>query len=130
IDGLAAPQGFYTVPADATVSVEPKLTFDFGAEHPTARVAFTVKSRSGLLAKRLFDITNGVVTSPSAFDVDVAEDDELFLDFSTLDPKLRGFLTEQSVEIDGTARPSAFHSAAEEAEFPQPYRGWAAIGYN
>jgi len=130
IDGLTAPQGFYHVPADATVSVDPQLTFSFGSEHPTASVAFTVKSRTGLLAKRFFTITNGVVSSPAAFSVSVAEDDELFFDFSTLDPKLRTFLTSQSVEVDGVVRPSAFHSSAEEGAFPQPYRGWAAIGYN
>jgi RHS repeat-associated protein len=130
LDGLTAPQDFYKVPDDATVSVDPQLTFDFHGQHPSGRVTFTVKSRDGLLAKKFFQITNGSVTSPSAFDVDVSKDAELFFDFSTLDPKLRAFLTDQSVTLDGSDVPSAFHSAAEEGAFPQPYRGWGTIGYN
>jgi hypothetical protein len=130
VDGLTAPQGFQHVTQDATVSVTPRLTFDFGSAHPTARVTFTVKRRGQLLAKRFFDITDGVVATPDAFSVDVRAGDDLFYDFSATDPNLRQFLTAQSVEVDGTAEPSAFHSAAAEGAFAQPYRGWAAIGYN
>jgi RHS repeat-associated protein len=130
VDGLAAPQGFRHVPADGTLTVTPSLTFDFGAERPTARIAFTVKRRGTLLAKRFFDVTNGVVTAPAPLSVDVHDGDDLFFDFSTLDVNLRGFLTASGVDVDGTAQPHAFHSAAQEGAFPQPYRGWAAIGYN
>lgn len=130
VDGLTAPQGFHAVAADATLTVDPSLSFDFGTAQPTARVAFTVKRRGELLAKRFFEIEDGVVTAPGSFQVAANAGDELFFDFSTLDPALRDFLTGQSVEVDGVTVPSAFHSAAEEGAFPQPYRGWGAIGYN
>ena len=130
VDGLSAPQGFLHVTQDGSVSVEPSLSFDFGTAHPTARVAFTVKRRGELLAKRFFDIDAGQVSAPGAFSVDAHAGDDLFFDFSATDPKLRGFLTAQSVQVDSSPAPSAFHSAAEEGAFAQPYRGWAAIGYN
>ncbi|MER6591182.1 SpvB/TcaC N-terminal domain-containing protein [Micromonospora purpureochromogenes] len=130
VDGLTAPQSAYTVSSGGTLSVEPTLSFAFGAEHPTARVAFTVKRRGELVAKRHFQVTNGVLTSPGAFDVTADTGDELWFDFSTTDPKLRAFLTGQSVTVGGSSAPSAFHSAAEEGAFPQPYRGWGAVGYN
>jgi hypothetical protein len=62
--------------------------------------------------------------------VSVTEGDELFFDFSTLDPTLRTFLVGHSVQVDAVTVPSAFHSSAAEGAFPQPYRGWAAAGYN
>jgi RHS repeat-associated protein len=130
VNELAAPQEFFTVPAGGQVTVDPSLSFDFGGAQPTARVAFTVKRRGELLAKRFFDISGGVLTSPDPFDVPVSAGDDLFFDFSTLDPTLRGFLTSRSVLVDGTGRPSALHSSAVEGAFPQPYRGWAPIGYN
>jgi RHS repeat-associated protein len=129
-DGLTAPQGFLPVSQDGQLSVDPQLNFDFGLAHPSARVAFTVKRRGALLAKRFFDITNGSVSSPGPFTVDAQSGDDLFFDFSTTDPALSRFLTSQSVQVDGSDVPSAFHSAAVEGAFPQPYRGWAAIGYN
>ncbi|HEX6683468.1 MAG TPA: SpvB/TcaC N-terminal domain-containing protein [Candidatus Limnocylindrales bacterium] len=130
INGLTAPQGFYDVPADGNRTVEPQLFFNFGGQTPTARVAFTVKRRGALIAKRFFDINAGVVISPGAFSIAADGDDELFFDFSTADPKLRNFLTSHKVTVDGANVPNAFHSSAEEGAFPQPYRGWGAIGYN
>jgi RHS repeat-associated protein len=129
-DDLTAPQGFLPVTADGQLSVDPSLAFDFGTAHPTAKVAFTVKRRGQLLAKRFFDITAGQVGAPDPVTVDANAGDELFFDFSTTDPTLRQFLTSQSVQVGGQPVPSAFHSAAVEGAFPQPYRGWAAIGYN
>ncbi|MEV4482529.1 SpvB/TcaC N-terminal domain-containing protein [Micromonospora coxensis] len=130
VDGLTAPQAAYPVTSGGTLTVTPALTFGFGAEKPTARVAFTVKRRGELVAKRWFQVTDGVLTSPGAFDIAADTGDELFFDFSTTDPKLRGFLTGQSVTVGDADAPSAFHSAAEEGAFPQPYRGWGAVGYN
>ena len=123
VDGLTAPQGFRHIAADGTITVAPRLAF--GTE-TSARVAFTVKRRGELLVKRTFDAR----TVPEPFTVDVRAGDDLFFDFSTTDPTLRDHLTAQSVEVDGEPAPSAFHSSAVDAAFPQPYRGWGAIGYN
>src|SRR5262249_4141671 len=111
--------------------------------HPTARVTFTVKRRGGLLAKRYFEVADGVVTSPGPVTVDARAGDDLFFDFSTLDDQrdprhtvtLRQVLSAATVTVasGGNApvqAPSAFHGTAEDAAFAQPYRGWAAIGYN
>ena len=135
VDGLDAPQESYRVPVSGPLTVDPALSFDFGAAQPTARVAFTVKRRGALLAKRFFTVDHGQLGSPEPFTVDAGAGAELFFDFSTTDPKLRRYLTGQSARVtpasaDPVAVPSAFHSAAEEAAFPQPYRGWGAIGYN
>jgi len=130
VNDLTAPQEFFDVPAGGPLTVDPQLAFDFGPAAPTARIAFTVKRRGELLAKRFFDIDAGVVTGPAPFTVDAATGDDLFFDFSTRDPVLRTFLTSRSVQVDGVPVASAFHSSAEQGAFPQPYRGWGAIGYN
>lgn len=131
-DDLTAAQAAYTVPADGTVSVQPSLSFDFGGQAYDSTVVFTVKSRSGLKAKKVIQITDGTLPDPASLQVDVpaTAGEELFFDFSTRDRKLRPFLTAQSVTADGAAVPSAFHHAVAEDAFAQPYRGWAAIGYN
>ena len=129
-NGLSAPQGSFHVASGGTLTIDPQLGFDFGGATPTARVAFTVKRRGQLLAKRFFDIRAGVVTAPGSFTVAANAGDDLFFDFSTLDTSLRGLLTTQAVTVDGASAPSALHSAAVEGAFAQPYRGWAAIGYN
>ncbi|HEV8562247.1 MAG TPA: SpvB/TcaC N-terminal domain-containing protein [Actinophytocola sp.] len=126
---LTAPQGFSTAPASGNVTVEPNLAFNFGGQTPNARVVFTVKRRGQLLAKRAIDIVNGQVPAIGALTVPVTAGDDLFFDFSTVDTTLLGRLTSQSVTVDGTTVPSAFNAAADQAAFPQPYRGWGAIGY-
>jgi RHS repeat-associated protein len=134
---LTAPQGFYAVAASGELTVRPSLAFDFGLLAPDARVVFTVKKRGGvLLAKRVIDIVDGAVPTPESVQVTVPAQagDELFFDFATLDATLLPRLTGQSASVstDGssfTAVPSALHAAAEQGAFAQPYRGWAAIGY-
>ncbi|MFI6603637.1 SpvB/TcaC N-terminal domain-containing protein [Nonomuraea sp. NPDC050536] len=137
VDGLSAPQEPFTVSQDGDLSVTPSLTFDFGDEKPSGRVAFTVKRRGTLVAKSFFTLDKGVLSSPGPVSVHTAPQvpDELFFDFSTLNPKLRSFLTGQSVQVSqngGQAvdAPSAFHDTVPEGAFPQPYRGWGAVGYN
>jgi RHS repeat-associated protein len=124
---LTAPQGFYTATADGDVTVEPSLAF--AGQVPNARVVFTVKKRGALLAKRAIDIAGGQVPAIDPLTVPVHAGDGLFFDFSTLDTTLLAQLTSQSVSVNGTAAPSAFNASAEQAAFPQPYRGWGAIGY-
>jgi RHS repeat-associated protein len=126
---LTAPQGFFTAPASGNVTVEPNLAFNFGGQETNARVVFTVKKRGQLLAKRAIDIVNGQVPAIGALTVPVTAGDDLFFDFSTVDTSLLGRLTSQSVTVDGNAVPSAFNAAADQAAFPQPYRGWGSIGY-
>ncbi|MEO3780224.1 SpvB/TcaC N-terminal domain-containing protein [Micromonospora sp. B11E3] len=129
-DTLTAPQQAHRVTADGQVTVTPNLAFDFGTATPTARVTFTVKRRGDLLAKQHIDITNGVVSAPTPVTVDAAAGDDLFVDFSTRDTGLAAYLTGAAADVGGTTVPAALHSAAAEGAFPQPYRGWGAIGYN
>lgn len=126
---LTAPQGFHTAARTGQVSVQPSLAFDFAGQAPDARVVFTVKKRGALLAKRVIDIVDGVVPAIAPLPVAVTEGDELFFDYSTVDTALLSKLTAQSVSVDGAAAPSALHASAEQGAFAQPYRGWAAIGY-
>jgi RHS repeat-associated protein len=139
-DGLTAPQQAYTAPADGTLMVNPALTFDFGDQHPNARVVFTVKrpgvEHSGALAaKRVIDITDGHLPSDLGLAVPVHAGDQLYFDFSTLNTTLAAHLTGASVQVGfDTATmseaPSALHSATDVGAFPQPYRGWGLVGYN
>lgn len=147
VNDLQSPQGLQHLDAEQSgrYSVTPQLSFDFGQQTPapTARVAFTVKQRGALLGKAFFDIVNGVVAEPAPIELTINGPTDLAFDFSTLDPKLATFLTGQSALLEfldpvtpgspnggSVSVPTAFHSAAEEGAFAQPYRGWAAIGYN
>ncbi|WP_189077520.1 SpvB/TcaC N-terminal domain-containing protein [Mangrovihabitans endophyticus] len=125
-DDLTGPQQSYTAPADGDLTVAPSLDFD--DSNPTARVVFTVKSRDRLLAKTAMPVDQPLT-------VPVTAGDELFFDFSTLDPGLAAHVTGHSVQVgfdpaELTPAPDALHSAAAEGAFPEPYRGWGAIGYN
>jgi RHS repeat-associated protein len=136
VNTLTAAQGFHPVAQDGQLTVQPSLSFDFGGQAPDTRVVFTVKKRGVLLAKRVIDIVDGQLPAPESMrvTVDVAAGDELFFDLATLDTALLPRLTGQSVSVsqDGaafTTAPSALHASAEQGAFAQPYRGWAAIGY-
>jgi RHS repeat-associated protein len=134
-DSLTAPQQSFTAPAGGTLTVTPTLAFDFGGQKPNSRVVFTVKRRGELLGKKVIDIADGQVPADLGLTVPVNAGDELFFDFSTLDTQLAPHLTNASVQagLDAAnlaAVPSAFHSAAEEGAFAQPYRGWGVVGYN
>lgn len=126
---LTAPQGSYTATQTGDLTVQPSLAFNFGGQAPDTRVVFTVKKRGALLAKRVITITDGVVPALDPLTVPVTNGDQLFFDFSTVDTSLPAALASQSVTVDGTAVPSAFHASAEQGAFAQPYRGWGAIGY-
>ncbi|QKV73934.1 sugar-binding protein [Amycolatopsis sp. Hca4] len=131
VDTATAPQGTYTADRTGDLVVEPNL-----ALAGDAHVVFTVKRRGALLAKRVIDVAGGQVPAPESLrvTVPVTAGDELFFDFSTLDPGLPAKVTGQSASVstDGTTFtpvPSALHAAAEQGAFAAPYRGWAAIGY-
>ncbi|MGH3859588.1 SpvB/TcaC N-terminal domain-containing protein [Actinokineospora sp.] len=126
---LTAPQGHYTATQTGDISVQPSLAFDLAGQTPDARVVFTVKKRGALLGKRVIDVVDGVVPAIAPLSVPVTDGDELFFDYSTVDTTLLSKLTTQSVSVDGVAVPSALHASAEQGAFAQPYRGWAAIGY-
>ncbi|WP_436791207.1 SpvB/TcaC N-terminal domain-containing protein [Yinghuangia sp. YIM S10712] len=135
-DGLTAPQEFHHVTADGPVTVSPRLSFT--PQAPNARIAFTVKRRGELLAKRYFTVQEGVLDSPAPFTVEARAGDDLFFDFSTTSTQLRETLTGQSATVttgsgqDAVTVPvlSVFHNSVKDGAFPQPYRGWGAIGYN
>jgi RHS repeat-associated protein len=132
-DQLSAPQQFFVAPATGTLVVAPVFTVDPQAAN--GRVVFTVKSPGALLAKREIAISNGQAAPVEPFAVPVQEGQRLYFDYSTLDPELAAHVTTQSTQVGPDAdtlgpAPSALHSAALEGAFPQPYRGWAAIGYN
>jgi RHS repeat-associated protein len=131
VNDLTTAQGSRRITTTGTVTVNPGLQFDFGGEQlPDGRVTFTVKKRGQRLAKLFFDIVGGVVAHPGPVTVPVTVGDDLFFDFSTTDPKLRDVIQGHSATVNGVAVPTALHTAAGEGAFPQPYRGWAAIGYN
>ncbi|OLE27142.1 MAG: hypothetical protein AUG49_06140 [Catenulispora sp. 13_1_20CM_3_70_7] len=135
-DDLTAPQQAYTVPADGTLSVQPNLSFDFHGAQPNATVVFTVKRQGVLMAKKAIQITNGQLPDPASLklSVPVTAGQQLFFDYSTLDTGIASALTGESVQVDpgsgAVSAPSAFHHSVDEGAFAQPYRGWAAIGYN
>lgn len=138
VDDQTAPQQSYTVAQDGTLTVQPALAFNFGSQQPDAQVVFTAKKAGALVAKKVIQITGGQL--PSAADMQLTvpakAGDQLFFDFSTLDATLPAALTSESVQVstDGgttfSPAPSAFHGAAAEGIFGQPYRGWSAAGYN
>ncbi|MDY7085985.1 MAG: SpvB/TcaC N-terminal domain-containing protein [Actinomycetota bacterium] len=118
VGNLTAPQAAYTAPADGTLTVAPAVAGEGG------QVVLTVKKRGALLAKR-------VVEPDLTLTVPVTAGDELFFDFSTLDATVTSHEVRVGLSPDELAvAPSALHTAAAEGAFPQPYRGWGAIGYN
>ncbi|MFJ7215016.1 SpvB/TcaC N-terminal domain-containing protein [Amycolatopsis sp. NPDC098790] len=128
VDSSATPQSTYTADRTGDLTVRPELALT-----GDAHVVFTVKRRGALLAKRVLDVVDGQVPD-AQLTVPVTEGDELFFDYSTSDPGLPGRVTSRSASVstDGvtfTPVPSALHSAAEQGAFAEPYRGWAAIGY-
>jgi RHS repeat-associated protein len=149
VTDLTAPQQAYTVPATApaggTLTVEPSLTFRDGVTPPDGQVVLTVKRPGALVAKKAIQVADGRTPAPEdlRFTVPANAGDTLYFDFSALDRTLAGDLKTASVRVsadgggdgggDGGTfdpAPSALHSPAEEGVFAQPYRGWAAAGYN
>ncbi|MFE9747156.1 SpvB/TcaC N-terminal domain-containing protein [Saccharothrix saharensis] len=123
---LTAPQESYTASAGGTVTVQPSLALTGTGD---ARVVFTVKKRGALLGKRVVQVDAGVVPAIPALSVPVAAGDELYFDFSSTDPAVLGRVSAHGATVDGAAVPTAVHTAVEQGAFAQPYRGWAAIGY-
>ncbi len=133
---LSAPQEAYTATQTGDLTVVPDIAFDFGSSTPDTKLVFTVKRPGELVAKKEIDITGGTVPSPDslAMTVPVTAGDHLYFDFSTLDTTLPAALTSQSVSVGfggsaDTTVPSALHASVAQGAFAQPYRGWAAIGY-
>ncbi|MCA9300919.1 MAG: hypothetical protein KDA28_17740, partial [Phycisphaerales bacterium] len=126
IDGLTGPQGFWIAPSAGTVNVSPQIA---GASDASGSIVFTVKKRGALLAKQVITMTNGLAMAmPLA--ANVAQDDEVFFDFSVSDPDLGAKITMASVQVNGSPVPSAVHRAAVPDLFPVAYRGWSVAGYN
>ena len=126
IDGLAGPQGSWAAPSAGTVTVSPQIA---GAPGASGSIVFTVKKRGALLAKQVIAMSGGVA-APTPLAVNVAQDDEIFFDFSIADPDLGTKITAASVQVNGSAVPSAVHRAAVADLFPIAYRGWSVAGYN
>ncbi|HEU5161321.1 MAG TPA: SpvB/TcaC N-terminal domain-containing protein [Streptosporangiaceae bacterium] len=143
VSDLTAPQEAYTVPAavpaGGTLTVEPSLAFRDGATPPDGRVVLTVKRPGELVAKKVIEVKDGRAPAPEDLRFTAAANagDTLYFDFSTTDRALAAAVETSSVRVsaDGSGgafepAPSALHRPAEEGVFPQPYRGWAAVGYN
>ncbi|MET0491636.1 MAG: SpvB/TcaC N-terminal domain-containing protein [Actinoplanes sp.] len=115
VDDLTAPQQSYTAPQTGDLLVKPA--------GPDGLV-FTVKGRGTLLAKATLPVT-GPLTVP------VTAGDELFFDFSSRGTATAGVSAQAGYDEQSLADvPSALHRTSAEEAFPQPYRGWGAIGYN
>jgi RHS repeat-associated protein len=130
-DTLFAPQAPYVAPLTGAISVRTRLQ---AASTANGTIVLTAKKRGVLLTKRLIPIVGGVVGN-AGFDLDVDEDDQIFFDYSCLDPDLAPKVFHRVVEVldsgpDFETAPSAFrHSILQGGVFPQPYRGWAVAGY-
>ena len=133
---LSAPQQSWTATQTGTLTVVSQLATDAGDTSTNGAVTFTVKRQGALLAKHTLTISDGVVQN-AQFDLDVSQGDELYFDYSTLDPALKDKLHAATVVAYGDPTlvptlpvPSALHSAAITGLYAQPYRGWAYAGYN
>ncbi len=135
VSTLNAPLQYYTVPQTGTLTAEPDLQYKTNFDD--REVAFTVKKRGGqVIAKRIIGFTRGAGVPPffTRVSANVTAGDQLYFEFSTLDSKTPSLLNSQIVRtsIGGSAWtqvPSALYAAAPQGAFPQPYRGWGAIGY-
>ncbi|HEX5043401.1 MAG TPA: SpvB/TcaC N-terminal domain-containing protein [Candidatus Polarisedimenticolaceae bacterium] len=126
VDGLLAPQAPYVADDDGTITISSHLLATAGTN---GVVFMTAKRRGTLVAKRTIFIVNGVVQN-RVVDIEVEEDDEIFLDYSCLDPDLAPRIFNRVIQVDGDPAPSAFHTTARQGVFPLAYRGWAVAGYN
>jgi RHS repeat-associated protein len=148
VNSLTAPQGFHTVPLTPPAPLPPlpvqaRLQLSGLASGEVAEAVFTVKRRGALLAKRPIRATGTDSDEPDEVivtaEVAVAPGDQLFFDVTSRDPFFASKLALLEVRVgsdsdnDGlldTLVPSVLHTPAVEGLFPQPYRGWAAFGYN
>ncbi|HLQ24523.1 MAG TPA: SpvB/TcaC N-terminal domain-containing protein, partial [Acidiferrobacterales bacterium] len=134
VNAATAPQDFYTVPATGTIPVQARLQVSGLSPGALANAVFTVKRQGALLAKQPITVT-GTVLSPVEVivtaNVAATLGDQLFFDVSSRDPRFASQVTLLEVTVNGgTVVPSMLHTPAVEGLFPQPYRGWAAAGYN
>ena len=153
-DDLTGPQPTWLAPRDGTIKVASDIATRLGDTSTDSALVLTAKQRGAQRGKRRIVITNGRADQ-AEMTLDVHEGDELFFDYSTLDRELAARLARRSVSAafwvpeqcvtlpppigrlctpahwgDSFAVPSTFHSAAATGTFPQPYRQWAAGGYN
>lgn len=128
--GLRAPmieQPTFVAPQSGKLRV-----FASVQQAPGTRVAFTVKTPGALLAKHVFSASD-----TAEIDVDVAQGDLLYFDFTTREQgqALGSIATAVTVTFDpnattGTAAPRLLHFPGPTDRCPHPYRGWSYGGLN
>ncbi|WP_019143026.1 SpvB/TcaC N-terminal domain-containing protein [Noviherbaspirillum massiliense] len=130
VDGLAVPQQFYVAAATGTIPVQATLQMNGLASGQQANAVFTVKKRGALLAKQIVSVTGtgSTVTQTVTLNVPVATGDQIYFDLSARDAAFAS--ANLNVTVAGAPAPAAIHVPADEGLFAQPYRGWAAVGYN
>ena len=132
-NSLTAPQQpSWTADEDRTITVTTQLSALSGAV--PGRVTFTIKRPGEQLAKAFVEIQPDLTVVNATLTVDVNEFDPLYFDYSVDDPQLKDKLTNTNVlvqyEDQSFEVPATLHNATYTGLFAQPYRGWAAVGYN
>ena len=135
VSNLAAPQAPYVASRTGSLPVKARFVLGGLRAGETAEAVLTVKRPGALLAKHPITITGtgAPVETEVTLSVPVTAGDALYFDLSSRRPSFLANLAELSVTTGGTLEttlPVAVHVPAAEALFPQPYRGWAAAGYN
>lgn len=120
-------QPAYVAPQSGKLRIFTSVT-----EAPTTQVTFTVKTPGALLAKQPFPISG-----TAEVDVDVAQGDTLYFDFTTREqgPAINVVATSVEVTFDphasgGTAAPRLLHFPGPLDRCSHPYRGWSYAGLN
>jgi RHS repeat-associated protein len=146
-----------TVSKTGSVTVTPSLTGLFTLNSRSGQISFTVKASKQLLGKETLTITSGQVTACTIeapdgsttacgtsgwqpFSVDLPLSGPIFFAFAITDPVLSDNITAGAVvvtqgnssntyqaPVHGLYNPS---DTMDKGLFAQPYRGWAAAGYN
>lgn len=131
---LTSPSKPWTSTLNRTVTVHAEVG---AANSSGGEVVLTVKTRSGLVAKRRFTVPAGVATVGSG-DVDVAlqNGQDYWFDLSIRDPALSDKVTSSKVILKWNDNgqktqnvPSTRYWAGRQGIFPISYRGWGYAGY-
>jgi hypothetical protein len=130
---LSAPLQPWTATETGTYTVT-SLLVTSTSYTGTTTVMMTVKRRGELVSKHPIQITNGVVNNDS-FTIQASQNEELFFEFSTIEPKLAAHLSQVAAEVTDLSStvysvPTELHTASEPSLVAPAYRGWNVFGYD